>query len=135
MKQARLVNYLEPRLAYSQGRVYPREAWRKKVMLRDGFSCKSCLNMVRDEFRSRKPANEVHHIIPRRHGGCNTLNNGITLCTFCHDWFDHRMARDGLDYFQILKDMNMAERIDKVKWLMRKRYHAHLLNRMLYSEV
>jgi hypothetical protein len=30
---------------------------------------------------------EVHHVVPKQHGGEDTLDNCITLCTACHsEW-------------------------------------------------
>ena len=50
---------------------------RKAVILRDNCKCMECgkSNCVL----------EVHHIVPRRLKGANTLSNLITLCSSCHD--------------------------------------------------
>lgn len=45
----------------------------------------------RDKYRCQMPGCdcaerlEVHHIIPIKYGGDNALNNGITLCYWCHE--------------------------------------------------
>lgn len=49
---------------------------RKAVVLRDGCKCRRC-----GVSNGRL---EVHHIVPRRHNGSNTLGNLITLCNGCH---------------------------------------------------
>lgn len=59
---------------------------RKAVILRDNRKCVLCgkVNCML----------EVHHIIPRRMNGGNTLSNLITLCTNCHD----KVTGDELSY-------------------------------------
>jgi 5-methylcytosine-specific restriction endonuclease McrA len=49
---------------------------RKQVLIRDNLTCQSCgVQYVRLD---------VHHIIPFRYGGKNTLDNLITVCRNCH---------------------------------------------------
>lgn len=50
---------------------------RKATIMRDGYKCMECgkSNCIL----------EVHHIVPRRLKGSNTLLNLITLCNKCHD--------------------------------------------------
>lgn len=50
---------------------------RKAVILRDDCKCMECgkSNCIL----------EVHHIVPRRLKGSNTISNLITLCSICHD--------------------------------------------------
>lgn len=52
------------------------ENLRKAVLLRDDFTCMECdkTNCVL----------EVHHIVPRRLKGADSINNLITLCSKCH---------------------------------------------------
>jgi predicted restriction endonuclease len=127
-KQTKLLNYLEPRLRYSQGRVFGIAKWRKEVLARDRNKCQNCFNAIIDIYRRRKPSNEAHHIIARHHGGKNTLNNGITLCKFCHDYFDLMYFRHGFDYFDVIKKKPAEKRIDDVRDLMRKYYFSYLIN-------
>lgn len=127
MKQARIVNYLEPRLGYNEGRSCCLSTWRKKVLEKDDNLCKNCANSIKDEYRKRKIVNEAHHIIPRRHGGRNVVQNGITLCQFCHDYFDEAYSKYNLDYYEVLRKMNPLRRIIEVRILMRKRYESYLL--------
>lgn len=62
-----------------------------KTYYRRGFSySKSRRILRRDEYCCQWPGCnitsdlEVHHIIPVRHRGTNSLDNGITLCSVCH---------------------------------------------------
>lgn len=50
---------------------------RKAVILRDQCQCMEC--------GKRNTVLEVHHIVPRRLKGSNTLGNLITLCSCCHE--------------------------------------------------
>lgn len=52
------------------------ENLRKAVLMRDNHSCKEC--------GKTGCKLEVHHIVPRRLKGANTLSNLITLCSVCH---------------------------------------------------
>jgi 5-methylcytosine-specific restriction endonuclease McrA len=128
MKQTLLLNYLEPRSNYNSGKALSLVKWRKEVLGRDSNICKNCFNAIKDIFRRRCYSNEAHHIIARRHGGKNTLNNGITLCKFCHQYFDHMYSKFGYDYFEIIRKKSTEQRIRKIRELMRKRYTRHLLN-------
>ena len=49
---------------------------RKAVILRDQCQCMEC--------GKANTVLEVHHIVPRRLKGSNTLGNLITLCSSCH---------------------------------------------------
>ena len=130
-KQAKLLNYLEPRLNYNQGKVFSITKWRKEVLARDKNKCQNCFNAIIDIHRNRKSVNEAHHIIPRHHGGKNTINNGITLCSFCHDYFDLSYFRYGLDYYEVIKKKSAEQRIREVRELMEEQYTRYLLNIIL----
>ena len=127
-KQTKLLNYVEPRLNYNQGKVFGIAKWRKEVLAKDNNKCQNCFNAIRDIYRNRKISNESHHLIPRHHGGKNTLNNGITLCAFCHDYFDLMYFRYGFDYFDLIKKKSTEKRIEEVRDLMHKHYLNHLIN-------
>lgn len=127
-KQTRLLNYLEPRISYNKGQILSLSKWKKEILTRDKNKCKSCLNEINDIFRNRNFQNEAHHIIPRHHGGKNTLGNGVTLCRFCHNYFDLMYFRYGLDYHDIKIQNTNEQIINEVKRLMHRRYHAYLLN-------
>jgi hypothetical protein len=49
---------------------------RLQALERDGFICQEC--------HERKEFMEVHHKIPRKMGGPDTLDNLISLCRKCH---------------------------------------------------
>ena len=51
------------------------ERFKKIIWERDSFTCQVC---------GKKPAYQVHHIIPRRKGGSDDPDNLITLCGLCH---------------------------------------------------
>jgi len=53
------------------------ENLRKASLMRDNYTCVECgkINTML----------EVHHIVPKRLKGADTINNLITLCTNCHD--------------------------------------------------
>ena len=56
------------------------KAWRKAVLLRDGFQCQSCKRLVHS-------SSELHadHIIPIQQGGARfDVSNGQALCRACH---------------------------------------------------
>lgn len=71
---------IKPHYMAYQGRVKHvatrfRHSIRRKILERDGYHC--CLCGSTENL-------EVHHIVPKRLGGHNTLDNGITLCEPCH---------------------------------------------------
>lgn len=103
MGQWKLQNYLAPDLTYSEGIAYSKFKWRKLVLDRDKNRCQNCFNTIKDIFTNQAYSNEAHHIYPRRHGGKNTLKNGITLCKYCHAHFDYMYARYGKDYYKIIQ--------------------------------
>ncbi|MFH1317307.1 MAG: HNH endonuclease [Candidatus Woesearchaeota archaeon] len=122
VKQAKLLNYVEPRINYIAGDAFSVSTWRKRVLEKDNNRCQNCFNSIIDWIRGRKFSNEAHHIIPRHHGGTNTVNNGITLCKFCHHYYDLMALRYGYDYFEIIQSMDAGERINQVRQLMKKRF-------------
>ena len=130
-KQTKLLNYLEPRISYNKGKVLGISKWRKNVLGRDKNKCQNCFNAIIDIHRNRNSRNEAHHIIPRYHGGKNTISNGITLCIFCHDYFDLMYFRFGLDYYELIKKKSAEQRVKEVRELMEEQYTKYLLNIIL----
>jgi hypothetical protein len=53
---------------------------RNHILTRDGWQCRMPGCSCTEAWRL-----EVHHIIPVKSGGGNALDNGVTLCTACHD--------------------------------------------------
>jgi HNH endonuclease len=49
---------------------------RQQVLERDNFQCQICLKQF-DKL-------DIHHIICRRKGGLNIMNNLMSLCVKCH---------------------------------------------------
>lgn len=134
MKQARLLNYVEPRANYNDGISMSIGEWRKKIIARDNNKCQNCFNVVKRIFKGKKlnnikkHINQAHHIIPRHHGGRNTMNNGITLCRFCHYYFDRMYFAYGMDYWQVIGKKSRKERMIEIKKLLVKNYKNRLLN-------
>jgi hypothetical protein len=52
------------------------EQIRQQVLYRDNYTCQSCNNETN--------ALGVHHIIPHRKAGTDTIDNLITYCPKCH---------------------------------------------------
>jgi ATP-dependent DNA helicase RecQ len=50
---------------------------RKQVLLRDGFRCVSCGELLAQDA-------DVHHLLPRSMGGTDETSNLVTLCDGCH---------------------------------------------------
>lgn len=60
---------------------------RKVVYARDGWTCQDCGVMTlnfRDSRANPKRRVQAHHILPRRQGGGDELENLVTLCMSCH---------------------------------------------------
>jgi len=60
---------------------YKGKNFRAKVLWRDKYTCQHC--PAKEDLRA-------HHIIPRKDGGSNSPQNGITLCNICHDALHHK---------------------------------------------
>ncbi|QBX06504.1 HNH endonuclease [Burkholderia phage BcepSaruman] len=54
---------------------------RAKIIARDGGLCRALIGGK----QCKKPANEVHHLVPLSSGGTNSPANLISLCQGCHD--------------------------------------------------
>lgn len=60
---------------------------RKVVYERDNWQCQDCKTKCLNTAGSKKyPKRKIqaHHVIPRRHGGLDVLENLVTLCMSCH---------------------------------------------------
>jgi uncharacterized Zn finger protein len=53
---------------------------RAYILRRDNYTCQTC----------SKDADDVHHIIPKRLGGLDILNNLTSLCNDCHRLLDFK---------------------------------------------
>jgi hypothetical protein len=70
-------------------------AWKGAVKLRDEFKCRKCDLEASDL--------QVHHIIPMNVDPSIAwdINNGITLCRFCHSEFHSKYGTTDIGHFQI----------------------------------
>ena len=129
-KQSKILNFTEPRINYNAGVILHIAKWKKEVVKRDKNICKNCFDSIQDGFRNRKFPHEAHHIVPRHHGGKNTLSNGVTLCKFCHQYYDYMNFFYNMDFHQVCSALNQEQRTEEVKKMMRKRYINSLLHTM-----
>ncbi len=53
--------------------------WSDVIRKRDNYICQKC------KLQGSDKTTIAHHIIAKKKGGKNTLNNGITLCMSCHN--------------------------------------------------
>lgn len=73
---------------------------RHKAYLRDGGCAKCrCGDIM-----------TVHHIIPKRLGGTNHLDNLMTLCDWCHADWNSAEAKDEFKWFQFFIWLRQKER-------------------------
>lgn len=67
--------------------VMPVEEWRTlcdRVRSRDGYRCTRCGMANAEHFKRYCRRLEVHHIVPYRLSGDNSLDNLTSLCLHCH---------------------------------------------------
>lgn len=64
---------------------------RSECYERDGWTCQDC--GVHCTSIPGPTRIQAHHVIPRRSGGSDELENLITLCTSCHHKREHRYRR------------------------------------------
>lgn len=127
MGQWKLLNFIAPALTHGNGLVFSKYKWRKLVLARDKDKCQNCLGAIKDVYLGRNYSNETHHIYARRHGGKNTLENGITLCKFCHIYYDWMYWKYDKDYYEIIEKKPREQRINEVRQMMHNRYLIHYL--------
>lgn len=66
---------------------------REDVLERDSYKCRFC-EISDEEHRSKYGRGlTAHHIIPRRDGGPDTLENLITVCQSCHNTLERTHAK------------------------------------------
>lgn len=75
------------------------ENLRKAVIIRDDYKCMEC--------GKSDCILEVHHIIPRRLKGSNTLSNLITLCSSCHSKTENNEEKFISRYQDIINGKNI----------------------------
>lgn len=59
---------------------------RKQILKRDGYHCQGC-----GKYFVRL---EIHHIVPYRETGDDSLNNLVTLCMSCHRIEEHKYFKN-----------------------------------------
>lgn len=70
---------------------------RGEVLRRDNYTCRRCGWNHKLYNRSDPRHLELHHIRQHIHGGENSEENLITLCTVCHDAW-HALSKDSVDF-------------------------------------
>lgn len=72
--------------------------WRKlrqEVYERDNWTCQECgvrcLN-TKDAKAHPKRKIQCHHVVPRRYGGSDVMDNLVTLCMSCHHKLERKTA-------------------------------------------
>ena len=81
---------------YRKNKEYDYDYWarvREIIITRDHLRCKSCFK--RKLFKNLS----VHHIIPRSEGGCDDMDNLITLCVPCHDAIEETDIRTASEIY------------------------------------
>ena len=64
---------------HARGYGYKWEKLRIKILTRDNYLCVTCYSK-----NIMTPAKQVDHIVPKAHGGTDSLNNLQSLCVECH---------------------------------------------------
>lgn len=98
------------------------EQTREEVLARDNHECRFC-GMTQEEHREENTNGlEVHHIIPTKDGGDDTIRNLVALCTSCHRTLEtiHAQALADLvrseDYREDLEGLNRVYEKNKREW-------------------
>lgn len=81
VKESPLLKEAFPR-ATAASRGYNSKQWyaiRKQALLRDNWQCRSCGRIC-----ANKREAQVDHIVPKKDGGLDELNNLQVLCIECH---------------------------------------------------
>jgi hypothetical protein len=85
--------------------------WKLKVKERDGYTCQLCNKYLKDG----SPINiQPHHIVAntKKFNFLSTdLNNGILLCSYCHNW-SPEAPHHNVMYFTFWLMLNKREQYD-----------------------
>lgn len=57
---------------------------REEVLIRDDYTCQVCLSKASTRFH-------IHHILKRKEGGTDHLDNLVTVCPHCHRVADNKL--------------------------------------------
>jgi hypothetical protein len=66
---------------------YESSSWqetRERVLSRDDYECRFCGMSDQEHSEENSAGLDVHHVIPRKHGGKDNLGNLVALCRSCH---------------------------------------------------
>ena len=97
-----------------RGETDKEENWRQireKVLERDGYACRFCGTTNEEHLEETDRGLDVHHIIPQKDGGADTMRNLAALCRSCHRTMEslHGQAMGELE-----ADAELAERVADV---------------------
>lgn len=108
--------------------------WGLIVRNRDKHTCQYC----------GKPGNQPHHIIAQAQGNISrfTVNNGITLCFYCHhraiprdpcgfaDFVREWLKKRGFDYEEMKKEFRQTQKLSEKDYLQIKDNFEWVLKEM-----
>ncbi|HYK08943.1 MAG TPA: HNH endonuclease signature motif containing protein [Candidatus Eisenbacteria bacterium] len=70
-----------------------------------GYKCQGCGEELplRGPTNQKQPALEIHHVVPRSHGGTNDVGNAAVLCNprSCHQIADELAARYNITFPEV----------------------------------
>lgn len=87
------------------------EEWKKLVLIRDNYCCQKCKKNLLNQQKN------VHHIISlqsvkRKYPELlEDINNGITLCGYCHKFAPDSAHQGSMEFIQFFKE-NKFEQYD-----------------------
>jgi len=61
-----------------------RQSTREKVLERDDYECRFCEITEEEHQDNHDKGLSIHHIIPRRAGGGDDIDNLMAVCATCH---------------------------------------------------
>jgi 5-methylcytosine-specific restriction endonuclease McrA len=97
LRDARNVGRLPPeriRVRRMFGSLLPK--MRAAAVARDGYRCRHCLRHVVRHWKYRTPPDDhltVDHVVPRSHGGTNSIHNLVVSCYACNQFRRDLMRR------------------------------------------
>jgi len=101
------------------------EQKREQVLERDDYACRFCDLTESESAEEYGRALDVHHVIPKRDGGTDAIDNLLTLCPSCHNTLEsaHATAMGELntnrpsEAAQIYLRYNLSEMEAHCRWL------------------
>lgn len=82
------------------------EQLRERVLEREGYECRFCGMSDEEHTEENSAGLDVHHILPRKDGGEDSMGNLVALCRSCHRTMEtlHGQAMAELDSDSELAD-------------------------------